>query len=467
MINQHFGATDTGRVRKNNEDTFFIQPVLGGEYLAACVIDGVGGYEGGEVAAAIASDVLQQYLSIPSGGVEVMMQEAMIAANDQIVQAKQANQRLADMACVATLVLVHEKTNQFFYIHIGDTRLYLFRDDALVKVTLDQSFVGFLEDNGRLTEAEAMQHLKRNEIDKALGFDTQLRGQKNYFNSGQSPFLPGDLLLLCSDGLTDLVPAGAIKEILQSGNSLQQKTTQLITAANAAGGKDNITVVLVQHSQKPSKSRGIKPKTKTAKAAPKKTAVAKPPVKQAIKKVQQEPIAEKSKTKSSFWIWGIPLLVVMAAFLAWQFWLNGSGKEAGTNENAGFARLQKNIAIATDSAVWNEPDIPVPLVTKDTLKILQDSFLLKGNGLHLKSDTAYKGAAFEVRANNAYCLLQDLVLENFQTGIWSQSKKVHLKNVQFLNCAVPVQAGSAVPVNTPLNVLIRDSIFINQDTLGQ
>ena len=91
MTDRYFGATDKGRVRQNNEDAFFAQPVLGGAFLAACVIDGVGGYEGGEVAAHIAKETMLHYLSVPSGEVATMMQEAMIAANDGIVAARNAN----------------------------------------------------------------------------------------------------------------------------------------------------------------------------------------------------------------------------------------------------------------------------------------------------------------------------------------------------------------------------------------
>ena len=214
MSEYYFGASHPGMVRRNNEDRFFVQPVMDNHYLAACVIDGVGGYEGGEVAAQIAHDVLLQYLKVPSGAPATMMLEAMAAANDRIVAERQANPKLADMACVVTLSLVDESNNTLHFVHVGDTRLYLYRDGALVKLTRDQSFVGFLEDNGRLSETDAMNHLKRNEIDKALGFDTQVRHTTDFFDQGTAPFLPGDLLLLCSDGLTDLVPAAAIRSTL-------------------------------------------------------------------------------------------------------------------------------------------------------------------------------------------------------------------------------------------------------------
>jgi serine/threonine protein phosphatase PrpC len=109
------------------------------------------------------------------------------------------------------MALVDIANNKFYYTHVGDTRLYLFRD-SLVKVSRDHSFVGFLEDNGKLSEEAAMRHPKRNEINKALGFDAQI-ASKDYIETGESPFLPGDMLLLCSDGLTDMVNNSAITSI--------------------------------------------------------------------------------------------------------------------------------------------------------------------------------------------------------------------------------------------------------------
>ena len=104
------------------------------------------------------------------------------------------------MACVLTLAVVDIEKNKFYYAHVGDTRLYLFRDNTLVKVSKDHSFVGFLEESGRLTEEAAMQHPKRNEINKALGLGVKFSASDDYIETGESPFLPGDLLLLCSDG---------------------------------------------------------------------------------------------------------------------------------------------------------------------------------------------------------------------------------------------------------------------------
>ncbi|MBA2746774.1 MAG: serine/threonine-protein phosphatase [Flavisolibacter sp.] len=259
MADNYFGITDTGKQRDNNEDSFIAQLVTGSRLLIACVIDGVGGYEGGEVAAEIAKQTIIDLVGkVKSPDVE-MLRQALINANGNIFETKRARGSNPDMACVVTLALVDEKENKFYYAHVGDTRLYLFRDQSLVKVTRDQSFVGFLEDSGRLTEEEAMNHPKRNEINKALGFDQTVGTQKDYIDTGESPFLPGDLLLLCSDGLSDMVTSSNMISILNHQNDLQTKAKNLVEAANIGGGKDNITVVLVKNEKEPAKQKATRP----------------------------------------------------------------------------------------------------------------------------------------------------------------------------------------------------------------
>lgn len=243
------GLTDTGRVRENNEDTFIAERVQNDAFIVACVIDGVGGYAYGEVAAAVARQAILDYFSRLSGEIAPGLRASLIAANDRIFAEKQRDSDYARMACVLTLAIVDPENNQFLYAHVGDTRLYLLRDGSLIKVAKDHSFVGFLEDTGRLSEAAAMRHPKRNEIDKALGFLPQIDTPSDYIETGQSPFLPGDMLLLCSDGLTDLVAKTEITAILTGAGSLAEKGARLVAAANEKGGNDNITVVLVNHDR--------------------------------------------------------------------------------------------------------------------------------------------------------------------------------------------------------------------------
>lgn len=259
MDNNFFGLTDTGKVRGNNEDTFILQPSIGGEYILAAAIDGVGGYSGGEIAAASARESIVEYFANPRSDLNAMMKEALINANEKIYKEKIEVKEHDSMACVLTFAVVDIKNNEFHYIHVGDTRLYLLRDKSLVKITKDQSFVGFLEDSGRLSEEEAMRHPKRNEINKALGFNTGLEKDADYFDTGKSPFLPGDMILLCSDGLTDMVNKQDITDILTSEITLEEMAQKLIDAANTNGGKDNITAVLVKNDKPYQKQEAVKP----------------------------------------------------------------------------------------------------------------------------------------------------------------------------------------------------------------
>jgi serine/threonine protein phosphatase PrpC len=237
MNENYFGLSDTGKMRDNNEDAFIAERILKDRYIMACVIDGVGGYEGGEIAAHIAREYILSYFSIPSGEMITMMREAMMLANEKIYEERLKEAQNQSMACVLTMAVADIENHKFYYAHIGDTRLYLFRDNSLVKITKDHSFVGFLEDTGRLTEEEAMNHPKRNEINKALGFDAQMRSSAEYIETGESPFLPGDILLLCSDGLSDMVSNKEITSILINNKTLAEKCKSLVEAANNSGGR--------------------------------------------------------------------------------------------------------------------------------------------------------------------------------------------------------------------------------------
>src|SRR5687767_15515119 len=167
MAETFFGITDTGKLRKNNEDTFIAEPVSNGQLIAACVIDGVGGYAGGELAARLAREAIIGHLNVIPDDIVNIIKGALVFANEKIYKEKQVSEQNEQMACVVTLALADVSNNKFYYAHVGDTRLYLLRDKTLVKVTSDHSVVGFLEESGRLSEEAAMNHPKRNEINKA------------------------------------------------------------------------------------------------------------------------------------------------------------------------------------------------------------------------------------------------------------------------------------------------------------
>jgi len=331
MTNSYFGATDTGRLRDNNEDAFIAREVGEGRYIAACVIDGVGGYDGGEIAAAVARDTINEVLSYPFEDAVKTLRSAMLFANERIFEEKEKNPEKSRMSCVLTAALVDMANNHFYYIHLGDTRLYLIRDSTLVKVTKDHSFVGFLEDSGRLTEEAAMRHPKRNEINKALGFDPEFHQKEDAFESGDSPFLPGDMLLLCSDGLTDMINREQIIGIAAGRGSIEEKVSRLIAAANEAGGRDNITVVLVQHRKEKKNHEATMP------ARPQETRMAG----DGLSKPEPLPdLRQKRKRSRAFLIILAAILLLLLAAI-WLLGNYGPWVGRGTGRQGTFRELKK------------------------------------------------------------------------------------------------------------------------------
>ena len=247
MAEYFYGITDKGKRREKNEDTFFAREIPGTPLLIAGVVDGVGGYQGGDIAAEIARSIILESLKSIGDHVIESLRDAIIAANKKINEAKKEEPANELMACVLTCVVADKKNHICRYAHVGDTRIYLLRDHSLVKLSKDHSVVGFLEESGRLSEEEAMRHPRRNEINKALGFEQDISLPEDFIETGESPFLPGDQLLLCSDGLTDMIPSARIMQVLTAENDIAGKAQALVDAANEAGGNDNITVVLIQN----------------------------------------------------------------------------------------------------------------------------------------------------------------------------------------------------------------------------
>jgi serine/threonine protein phosphatase PrpC len=467
MAENYFGITDKGKLRSNNEDTFIVQPVLNNRFIAACVIDGVGGYEGGEVAATLAHEAILTSLKNAGTGITAMMKEALAVANDAIYKEKVASKTNGQMACVVTLALADLAGNKFYYAHVGDTRLYLLRDHSLVKITHDHSFVGFLEDNGRLSEEEAMRHPKRNEINKALGFDVQVRTE-DYIETGESPFLPGDLIHLCSDGLTDLIDNRTITSILDTDKNLPFKAKALINAANNAGGKDNITVVLVQNNKSPLKQTATKPAMSLKKNNDTNN-------KEGVTEInnnsnEQAVVADKNKKKSST----VPILsflclLILAAFL-WLLYQNYNNNRMHEKEVMNTVvenKRNEQEQLFTDSIngtrtaevfVMNQAGAP-PVIITDSVFINKDSLHVIGNGVILKSDPAYKGPAFTVSPACKYILLDSMTLENFDIGVLVKNQGLQLKNVQFKNCKISVQHNYTFTDTSVVNGRFGDTLF--------
>ena len=234
-------------IRENNEDAFVTARIPDTPLILLAAIDGVGGYEGGEIAASITSRTLLSYVEEHHADRPLdLMKKAMIEANNAICAEKAGRPEISRMACVASAALVDLEKKMAYVVHVGDSRIYLYGADGLRKITHDHSLVGYMEDNGDITEFQAMHHPQRNVIDRCLGESFREYGRDGFIESGIYPIPSDGKLLLCSDGLTDLVTARKIIDVLVSGTDTAGKVDSLVDAANAEGGKDNITVVLLE-----------------------------------------------------------------------------------------------------------------------------------------------------------------------------------------------------------------------------
>jgi serine/threonine protein phosphatase PrpC len=233
--------THPGRVRLNNEDL----PVLDAARGVFAVIDGIGGQAGGEVAAATARDVILQRLARPTGTAAERVREAIAIANNEIFRRAAASAELGGMGCVITLAIVAD--GRLTIGHVGDTRLYKIRPDGIRKLTRDHSPVGELEDAGELAEPEAMRHPRRHEVFRDIGTVYRDKDEREFVDVIEEPLEPDAAILLCSDGLSDMLPAATIAHIVRQHTGSPERVVEaLVAAANDAGGRDNITVVYAE-----------------------------------------------------------------------------------------------------------------------------------------------------------------------------------------------------------------------------
>jgi protein phosphatase len=222
--------TDTGRQRRDNEDNAFARaPVF-------VVADGMGGAQAGEVASKIATETFEQGLP-DSGSPEERLAERVREANHQIHELSRTDRERAGMGTTLTAAYVDDTSVAI--AHVGDSRAYLFRDGTLERLTQDHSLVEELVRQGKLTPEQAAGHPQRSIITRALGPEASVE-----VDTWTYPVKAGDILLLCSDGLTTMISEDRVAEVLGEGGSLQGRADALIDAANEAGGRDNITVVL-------------------------------------------------------------------------------------------------------------------------------------------------------------------------------------------------------------------------------
>ncbi len=231
VAEQYYGS-DTGRQRRANEDSLMVRSPL------FVVADGMGGAQAGEVASKVAVEAFEGGLPDPSQP-EAALAAVAQAANHRIHELSIANAEQAGMGTTLTAIYVGER--EVSIAHVGDSRAYCLRDGELLRLTDDHSLVDELLRQGRLTPEEAVEHPQRSVITRALGIEGTVDVDTRSFTG-----VAGDVYLVCSDGLTTMVDEDRIRDILVRHARLRDAGERLIAAANQAGGRDNITVVLLR-----------------------------------------------------------------------------------------------------------------------------------------------------------------------------------------------------------------------------
>lgn len=246
------GKTDRGKIRKANEDDFTAGN-LPGNAVFAVVCDGMGGANGGSTASSTAVKIISHEIEsgfkeeMSSEAVKDLMINAIVKANGVVFDKSREDKSLFGMGTTVVTVVAAGETA--YIAHAGDSRAYLV-DGKIEKLTRDHSIVQEMLENGKITREEALNHPQRNIITRALGVEETLDVDYN-----ESEFKSGSSILICSDGLTSLVPDKEIEKIIADAEP-SECAGKLIDAANSNGGSDNITVVVISNTQTGSEING-------------------------------------------------------------------------------------------------------------------------------------------------------------------------------------------------------------------
>ncbi len=248
-------STHTGRSRAINEDRLFADPGSG----VFLVVDGMGGHAAGEIAAETARGAILDSLEQRTADPEADIRRAITQANNEIFALAETNSEWRGMACVLTLALLG--SDSLSWGHVGDSRLYLFSADKLRKLTTDHSPVGIEEDRGLLDESAAMRHPARHQVSRDVGSKKRNPNESDFVETSTIPWSPSDAFLLCSDGLSDALTSREIARLIrQHGADPQIAAEQLVSAANARSGSDNITAVFFAGPDFPKKIPAAQPR---------------------------------------------------------------------------------------------------------------------------------------------------------------------------------------------------------------
>ncbi|QKZ15104.1 PP2C family protein-serine/threonine phosphatase [Spirosoma sp. KUDC1026] len=480
------GQTDVGKRRQDNQDTFICTSLWAETSALLVVIDGVGGYAGGERASAIAKESIQQYMATPKGDTLTMLREALVFANNQIDAERQQHLELDQMCCVLTAAVADAAAEKVYYAHVGDTRLYRYRNDELEKITFDHSLVGEREDANELSEAEAMEHPHRNVVLRTVGSEPHRVDDEDFIESNETDFLPGDLLLLCSDGLTDMLTRSQIRGILNRPLSPEEQIRDLIQLANQQGGKDNITVVVARQSGEETGSI-----TTGATSVPDKQPN---PVVSAstTPMIASKPdVDDKGTSGSGRWGLGLGALVAIALIVALIWYQNQPDSrpprpvavDSIKISNEGIARVTGFTAVTPTDAAFTAADTLLDSLklaaygrTDHRLVLPADTFRLREPLLLTDSMLAVIGdgqltvlmpidstkAALAVQINRSGAVrLENLVISGFKTGIEAASggqliaKKLYFADVEKPMLATVQQDSIS---NAVISLTVKESV---------
>ena len=242
------GLTQTGHVRRNNEDSYLIRGDL------FMIADGMGGAAAGEVASAMCAQAFAEIDLIRSRG-EGALRDAIVVANTRIHERATSDPAASGMGTTVTAALV-ERDGRVALANVGDSRAYLLREGALRRLTEDHSVVAELVATGQISDWEASSHPQRNVVTRVLGAEASVQVDTFWLEAQD-----GDLVLLCSDGLTDMVAEEEFAKLLAADKSCEQIARDLVRAALAQGGEDNVTTVLFRigpsQAQEPAQPRTV------------------------------------------------------------------------------------------------------------------------------------------------------------------------------------------------------------------
>ena len=236
-----FGKSDVGKVRTSNEDAIYVNnegPLpLANLFVVA---DGMGGHNAGEIASKQAISAFCEYVDKHKTFVytEEFLAEALLYANALVYENAHENSELNGMGTTFSAVTVDE--NNLYYAHVGDSRVYIFTEDGMGQVTRDHSLVAEMTERGIITPEEALHHPEKNIITRAIGTDGHVSIDKGYLPIGDIKYV-----LICSDGLTNIVSDAEIFEVIKSDALMTDKVEILIAKANDGGGDDNISVIVM------------------------------------------------------------------------------------------------------------------------------------------------------------------------------------------------------------------------------